>query len=106
MEELKNKLETLNTLIKALLSKPDSNSLVPALKIPTPKPLSMPSVSTGPSSKIPGVTPTMNKDPVKMTQQLKNPRPGKVKVEVLKTASNGQWSLSKSVDEDTDKEKV
>src|SRR5689334_8501562 len=92
MDELIKKLEALRDLAKGLLSKPGQNALVPALKIPAPKPLSMPSVASSPT-KIPGVAPASGKDPKKMAEQLKNPRPKKVKVEVLKFEKNGQWSL-------------
>jgi hypothetical protein len=93
MEDLIKKVETLRDLIKGLLSKPNANSLVPALKAPTLKPISMPSMAGGAPTKLPGVTPPTNKDPKKMAEQLKNPRPKKVKMEILKFEKNGQWSL-------------
>lgn len=55
-------------------------------KVPAPKP-------------IPGGTgPASQKDPAKMAEQLKNPRPTKPPVEILKVETNGQWTLSKSFD--------
>lgn len=96
MEDLYKKIEALRDMVKGILSKPNSNSLVPALKLPTPKPLSMPSMSsTAAPTKIPGVAPPSGKDPKKVAEQLKNPRPKKVKVEILKFEKNGQWSLEK-----------
>jgi len=82
-------------LVKALSSikPPQANSLVPAIKAPTLKPLSMPPMTSSGPSKIPGVEPPNNKDPKKVEQQLKNPQPKKPKLEMIKFDSNGQWSL-------------
>lgn len=91
MDDLIKKLENVISLAKGLLSKPNQNVMVPALKISAPKPLAN---TQSNESKIPGLTPSSNKDPVKMAQQLKNPRPKKVQVEVLKFEKNGQWNLS------------
>jgi len=93
MQDLIDKIKQLK---KALgVAKPKENPLVPALSLPSMKPLSV-SSSSGTSvkpPKLPGVAPASGKDPVKMAQQLKNPRPKKAKVEILKTEKNGQWSL-------------
>lgn len=95
MEDFIKKLEQLRDLAKALApKKPGESSLVPALKLPSPKPLSMPSVSATPT-KLPGASPASTKDPKAMAAQLKNPRPKKPKIEMLKTAANGQWSIEK-----------
>lgn len=93
------KLTQLRDLIKALSAPklPQQASLVPALKPPVLKPISMPSVSANAAPKLPGVAPASNKDPKKMAEQLKNPRPKKPKMEVLKVEDNGQWSLEKAV---------
>lgn len=40
-----------------------------------------------------GMPPPSKKDPAKVAEQLKNPRPQKPQMEVLKTDVNGQWSL-------------
>lgn len=53
-------------------------------KVPAPKPLPG------------GQAPASKKDPTKIAEQLKNPRPGAVKVDVLKFEDNGQWSLEKA----------
>ena len=93
MQDLLDKLEELK---KALLStKADAkSSLVPAVKTPTLKPISMSSKAAAPKPvKMPGVSPSSNKDPAKVAQQLKNPKPMKPKIEVMKTDKNGQWSL-------------
>ena len=84
-------------MAKALLSKPSTQpGLVPALKVPSPKPLTMPSINASAApTKIPGITPASTKDPKAMAAQLKNPRPKKPKVEMLKFDKNGQWSLQK-----------
>ena len=55
----------------------------------------MPSMTASAPTKIPGITPVSGKDPKKMAEQLKNPRPKKPKMEVMKTDKNGQWSLEK-----------
>ncbi len=76
--------------------KPKENPLVPALNLPPVKPLSISSSSgSAKPPKLPGVAPASGKDPVKMAQQLKNPRPKKAKVEMLKFDNNGQWKLDK-----------
>lgn len=94
MQDLVNKIEELRKALSAM--KPKQPSLVPALKPPTVKPLSMPSVSAGSApTKLPGVAPASGKDPKKMAEQLKNPRPKKPKIEMLKYDANGQWRLDK-----------
>jgi hypothetical protein len=99
MDELMKKIATVRDLAKSLLAKPGQSSLVPALKIPAPKPLSMPSTTGKAPTKLPGAAITSNKDPKAVATQLKNPRPIKPKIEVMKTAANGQWSLEKDEDE-------
>jgi len=92
MQDLIDKIEQLKKSLAAM--KPKENPLVPALNLPTLKPLSMPSASSAPAkSKLPGVAPATGKDPKKMAEQLKNPRPVKPKVEVLKFENNGQWRV-------------
>jgi GNAT superfamily N-acetyltransferase len=92
MDEL---FEKTQALLKSLLSmktmKP--KDAVPALKAPS---LKAPSIKPPSVGKIPGLPPPSKKDPVKVAQQLKNPNPGKVNVEVLKVEKNGQWSLEKA----------
>ena len=92
MQDLYNKLEELNKAL-AMKSKSQQNTLVPALSVPAPKPLSIPSTTSSSPTKLPGVAPTSGKDPVKMAQQLKNPRPKAPKMEILKFDMNGQWQL-------------
>jgi hypothetical protein len=99
MEDFVKKLEQLRDLAKGLLSKPNHNNLVPAIKLPTTKPLSVTSAPAVAPTKIPGAGPASAKDPKAMAAQLKNPRPTKPKIEVMKTAVNGQWSLEKQDDE-------
>jgi len=95
MRDLLDKFELLRKALAAM--KPKQDTMVPALKIPTVKPLSMPSSSgVATKTKLPGVAPVSGKDPKKMAEQLKNPRPTKPKVEVLKVEKNGQWSLEKA----------
>ena len=91
MQDLIKKIEELKKALLTIKAKEDL--LVPALKMPSVKPLSMPSLSTPPPTKIPGLSPPSNKDPKKVAQQLKNPRPKKPNMEILKTDQNGQWSL-------------
>ncbi len=94
MQDLIDKIQELKKSLAAM--KPKENTLVPALKLPTVKPLSISSSSgSAVKAKLPGVAPVSGKDPKKMAEQLKNPRPKKAKVEVLKTDKNGQWSLHK-----------
>jgi hypothetical protein len=96
MDEL---LEKTEALLKSLLSVKTGASkdlMVPALKAPSMK-VSKPSIKQPSLGKIPsGLPPPSKKDPTKVAEQLKNPQPGKVKVEVLKVESNGQWSLDKA----------
>lgn len=89
-------------LLKSLLSIKTGASkdlMVPAIKPPsfkTPKPTIKQPAGI---PKIPsGLPPPSKKDPVKVAQQLKNPNPGKVTVDVLKIEDNGQWSLVKNHD--------
>jgi len=97
MDDLIAKIEELRKNLAAMKPKSAGQQLVPALKLPTVKPLSMP--SGGPASakmpKMPGVSPVSNKDPKKVAEQLKNPKPKKPKIEILKVEKNGQWSLEK-----------
>lgn len=97
MQDLIAKIEELRKGLAAMKPKSAANSLVPAIKPPTIKPLSVPSASgaAAPKPKLPGVAPASTKDPKKMAEQLKNPRPKKPKIEVLKVEKNGQWSLEK-----------
>jgi hypothetical protein len=97
MDKLRDKLEALLKNLAAMKPKGDSNSLVPALKMPSVKPLSMPSATSAvpKQPKMPGISPTSNKDPKKMAEQLRNPKQKKPKIEVLKVEKNGQWSLEK-----------
>lgn len=88
-ELLYSKLEELSKSLKTL-NKPE-NSLVPALKAPTLKPISA-NASAAPT-KIPGVAPPSGKDPKKVAIQLKNPRPQKPKLTLMK---NGQWQLDET----------
>lgn len=95
MDDLFEKTEA---LLKSLLSVKTGASkdlMVPAIKPPsfkTPKP----TIKQPTANKIPsGLPPPSKKDPTKVAEQLKNPNPGKVNVEVLKVESNGQWSLEK-----------
>jgi hypothetical protein len=94
MQDLIEKIEQLRKALGAM--KPKKDTLVPALSLPAVKPLSI-SASGGSAkpAKLPGVAPASGKDPKKMAEQLKNPRPTKPKVEILKTDKNGQWSLHK-----------
>jgi hypothetical protein len=95
MQDLIYKIQQLKKSLAAM--KPKENPLVPALNLPSVKPLSI-SASSGSSvkpPKLPGVAPASGKDPKKMAEQLKNPRPKKAKVEILKFDDNGQWKLDK-----------
>jgi hypothetical protein len=98
MDKLRDKLEELLKNLAAMKPKSAGQSLVPALKMPSVKPLSISSAgaSTASKSKLPGVAPASGKDPKKMAEQLKNPKPAKPKIEILKVEKNGQWSLDKS----------
>lgn len=94
MQDLIQKIEELKKALAAM--KPKENPLVPALNLPPVKPLSISSSSGGAvKAKLPGVAPASGKDPKKMAEQLKNPRPKKPKIEMLKFDKNGQWKLDK-----------
>lgn len=95
MQDLVNKIEELKKALSAMKPKSAGASLVPALQPPTLKPLSVKSTVPAAPQKLPGVAPASGKDPKKMAEQLKNPRPKKPKIEVLKVEKNGQWSLEK-----------
>ena len=97
MDELLKKIAALRDLAKSMTAKPGSNSLVPAIKPPSPKPLSLPSKTGAAPTKLPGVAVPSGKDPKAMAAQLKNPRPKKPTMEILKTDKNGQWSLEKDM---------
>lgn len=95
MDELIKRIEKIRDLIKGLnVQLKPKQSLVPAIKPPSVKPLSMPPVSVGGTDKLPGVAPSSNKDPKKIAEQLKNPRPTKPRMEILKFDRGGQWTLS------------
>lgn len=94
MDGLLKRIEKIRDLIKGLnVQLKPKQSLVPAIKPPSVKPLSMPSVSVGGTDKLPGVAPPNKKDPKKIAEQLKNPRPAKPNMEILKFDRGGQWSL-------------
>lgn len=93
MQDLIAKIEELRKALTSFKPKSQQNSLVPALTAPTVKPLFLPSISPSKPPKLPGVTPASNKDPKAMAAQLKNPRPKKPKIEIMKTDKNGQWSI-------------
>lgn len=94
MQDLIDKITLLRKNLAAM--KPKESPLVPALKIPPIKPLSVSAnAAMSVKPKLPGVTPSSGKDPKKMAEQLKNPKPKKPKIEMLKFDKNGQWSLDK-----------
>lgn len=79
MESLFKKLEELSDLLK---------NIGAGLKLPQPgKTPTMPK-----PPKLPGINPPSKKDPVKIAQQLKNPKEAKPKTSV-KISKLGQWSL-------------
>lgn len=92
MEDLIKKLEELNTLIKQIKAGSTVKSTMPT--IPPIQGIKPPSMkASGKAPKIGGVSANSNKDPKKVAQQLKNAETQKVKMPVLKTDDNGQWSL-------------
>jgi hypothetical protein len=97
MDDLAQKVEELLKSLLSLKTNAKKDFFVPALKSPSlnaPKPsIKQPTIGKIPS----GLPPPSKKDPIKVAQQLKNPNPGKVNVEVLKIEENGQWSFSKSI---------
>lgn len=97
MHDLFNKIEELRKSLAAMKPKDNQNSLVPAIKAPTLKSMSLPpTTSAAPKApKLPGISQSSNKDPKKMAEQLKNPKPTKPKIDVMKFDKNGQWSLDK-----------
>lgn len=95
MDELSQKVEDLLKSLLSLKTGASKNVMVPAIKPPT---LKTPSIKQPSASKIPSaLPPPSKKDPVKVAEQLKNPNPGKVNVEVLKVENNGQWTLTKAI---------
>jgi hypothetical protein len=95
MEKLREKLEELVKNLAAMKPKSAQNTLVPGLKMPGVKPLSIGAPAAPKATKMPGMSPASGKDPKKMAEQLRNPKPAKPKIEVLKVEKNGQWSLEK-----------
>lgn len=94
MDELTQKVEELLKSLLSIKTGASKDLMVPALKSPT---LKTPSIKQSSTSKIPSaLPPPSKKDPKKVAEQLRNPNPGKVNVEVLKIEDNGQWTLSKT----------
>jgi len=93
MDDLTSKIEQLYKSLLSLKQDQRKDVFVPAIKSTTPSfKLSKPNKV----SKIPGaLPPASKKDPAKVAQQLKNPRPVKAPMEILKVEDNGQWSLNK-----------
>lgn len=93
MDELFDKTAALLKSLLSIKTGASKDLMVPELKPPalkTPKPsIKQPTVGKIPS----GLPPPSKKDPAKVAEQLKNPNPGKVNVEILKVEKNGQWSL-------------
>lgn len=86
MDRLEGKLDNLLTLMKQFNA---------SIKMPKPPGIKKPSVP-----KAPGVAPKMQKDPIKMAEQLKNPDTkdmimdqAKQIKEALKVTKSGQWSI-------------
>lgn len=116
MDDFEKKVEELLKGLLSLKSGQPKNALVPTIKTPTipslpasklsaPSMPGMPKLSSAGApikvsknpEKIPGgMAPESKKDPVKVAEQLKNPKPKGAKVEVLKVEDNGQWSLEKA----------
>lgn len=93
---LYEKIEALHKSLLSIKTGASKDLMVPAIKPIAPK-IPKPSIRQPTIGKIPsGLPPPSKKDPVKMAEQLKNPNPEKVKVEILKTEHNGQWSLEKA----------
>ena len=102
MQDLIDKIQELRKNLAAMKpkGKDAASNLVPAIQLPTVKPLSISSApASSRASKLPGMSPASTKDPKKMAEQLKDPKPKKPKVEVLKFDANGQWSLDKAVED-------
>lgn len=96
MDELYNKTAELLKSLLSIKTGASKDLMVPALKSPSMS-LPKPSIKQPSANKIPsGLPPPSKKDPKKMAEQLKNPNPEKVKIEVLKVEANGQWSLVKA----------
>lgn len=95
MDELSEKVEKLLKSLLSIKTGVSKDLMVPAIKAPSLKvpksSIKQPSVGKIPS----GLPPPSKKDPTKVAEQLKNPQPGKVNVEVLKIEDNGQWTLNK-----------
>jgi hypothetical protein len=92
MRELIEKIEELRKGLAAM--KPKENPLVPALNLPSLKPLTISASSVSAAKpKLPGVPPVTGKDPKKMAEQLKNPRPKAPKIEVLKADEEPHYRI-------------
>jgi hypothetical protein len=93
MQDIVDKILELRKALGAMKPK-DHDVLVPALSLPSIKSLSISSTSASSKpAKLPGVTAASGKDPKKMAEQLKNPRPKKPKVEMLKADEEPKYRI-------------
>jgi hypothetical protein len=72
MSDLYDKIEQLRKALTSFKSKSQQNSLVPALTMPSVKPLSMPSAGAAKPIELPGAAPKSKKDPKKIAEQIKS----------------------------------
>jgi hypothetical protein len=100
MDPLIKKLKHIEDLLKAfkpMMLKPKNNTLPQLPQVPSIKPMT----TTAPVPKaasLPKISPQSNKDPRKVAEQIKSGQQKKMnmpKMEMLKVADNGQWSLEK-----------
>lgn len=86
MEQLEKKLKAISDLIRSASPKPIMAPQAPIM------PTTIPKVAN------PTITPKSTKDPLKIAQQIKNPKVKKEAVsqakEVIKFDNNGQWTIS------------
>jgi len=91
MEELIKKFQDLVDLIKAANTSAPAGPTHPPL--PKIQAIRHPSAAPVKPTKAPGMNPNSKKDPKKIAEQLKNGEAQKMKMPLLKTHANGQWTL-------------
>jgi len=97
MESLFKKLDELSSLLKKFGTaiKPPNPVKTPSIpKTPTTSPAVTAPKMPGITPKMPSIAPSSKKDPSKVAQQLKNPRPMKPKTGGVKVSKLGQWSMN------------
>ena len=91
MEDFDNKLDEIEQLLKAMTPQIKQKS------VGMPQKMRLPKLSAANTVKNPGITPTTQKDPTNVAQQISDPdlkaRALSQVKETVRISKNGQWSL-------------